>query len=217
MSSLEINFDGLVGQTHNYAGLSSGNVASTSHAKELSYPKDAAKQGLAKMKALKEMGLEQGVLAPQQRPDVQLLRRLGFTGTEQQIIEKALRSDPFLLNACYSASSMWTANAATISPSSDTADGKVHITPANLVNKLHRSIESNVTGRILKATFSDSNIFTHHQSLPHGDFFFGDEGAANHTRFCHDYGKKELNFLFTVNHISIPLDQDQRNLMLVNH
>ncbi len=193
MKAYEVNFDGLIGQTHNYAGLSDGNIASMSNAANLSYPKEAAKQGLDKMKALSDLGLKQGVLAPQQRPDLFTLRRLGFTGNDSQVIEKAYKQAPLLLNACYSASSMWTANAATISPSADTADGKVHITPANLINKFHRSIEPEVTSNILKATFKDTSIFSHHMWLPSGDYF-GDEGAANHTRLCTEYGKQGVEF-----------------------
>lgn len=193
MKSYEVNFDGLVGQTHNYAGLSTGNVASMNNAKDKSYPKEAAKQGLDKMKAVRDLGLVQGVLAPQQRPDLDTLRRLGFTGSDSQVIEKAFKKAPHLLNACYSASSMWTANAATISPGADTKDGKVHITPANLINKFHRSIEPPVTSNILRAIFSDDKVFCHHDPLPSGDYF-GDEGAANHTRLCEEYGKSGVEF-----------------------
>ena len=47
----EINFDGLIGPTHNYAGLSLGNVASASNAGGVSQPRAAAAvQGLAKMR-----------------------------------------------------------------------------------------------------------------------------------------------------------------------
>lgn len=188
MKFFEANFDGLVGPTHNYAGLSIGNVASLNNAKNTSSPKQAAKQGLQKMKSLSELGLIQGVLAPQERPDVYTLRRLGFTGTDSEVISKAAKQAPVVLKAVCSASSMWTANAATISPSADTADGKIHFTPANLTNKFHRSLEPLTTGRILKAMFSDDKYFAHHQHLPDNDHF-GDEGAANHTRLCSDYGK----------------------------
>jgi succinylarginine dihydrolase len=86
---------------------------------------------------------------------------------------------------------MWTANAATVSPSADTENGKVHFTPANLTNKLHRSIEPQVTGNILKAVFADAKYFEHHQHLPENDYY-GDEGAANHTRLCSNYGEAGL-------------------------
>lgn len=187
MKTYEVNFDGLVGPSHNYAGLSSGNIASTVNVGEVSSPKKAAKQGLEKAKSLSDLGLKQGILAPHARPDFQVLKRVGFCGTDKEIIEKASKQAPELLAACYSASAMWTANAATISPSSDTSDQKVHITPANLNNKFHRSIEPKVTGDILKATFRDEKFFTHHLHLPEGNHF-GDEGAANHTRFCNNYG-----------------------------
>ncbi|MGS0690400.1 N-succinylarginine dihydrolase [Shewanella sp. 30m-9] len=187
MKHFEANFDGLVGPTHNYAGLSFGNVASLNNAAATSSPKDAAKQGLKKAKALADLGLVQGMLAPQERPDLHTLRRIGFTGTDAAILSKAAKDAPALLRACCSASSMWTANAATVSPSADTHDGKLHFTPANLVDKLHRSIEPITTGNILQATFNDSRYFKHHQHLPeHASF--GDEGAANHTRLCDEYG-----------------------------
>lgn len=196
MKHYEVNFDGLVGPTHNYAGLSFGNVASLSNAQNVSNPREAAKQGLAKMKSLRDLGLTQGVLAPQQRPDLMTLRRLGFSGSDAKVLEQAALKAPNALLACYSASSMWTANAATVSPSADTSDGRVHFTPANLVDKFHRSIEPDVTGRILQAVFNDSKYFCHHKHLPsHPDF--GDEGAANHTRLCQQYGNAGLElFVF---------------------
>ena len=188
MKYFEANFDGLVGPTHNYAGLSVGNVASLSNAKDVSNPKAAALQGLQKMKALHDMGLKQGVLAPQERPDLNALRRLGFSGSDANILQQAAKQAPQVLRAVYSASSMWTANAATVSPSSDTADKKVHFTPANLTNKFHRSLEPETSGRILKAMFASEEHFAHHKHLPDNDHF-GDEGAANHTRFSDDYGR----------------------------
>lgn len=51
----EVNFDGLVGPTHNYAALSQGNVASMHHRGLASHPREAALQGLAKMKALADL------------------------------------------------------------------------------------------------------------------------------------------------------------------
>jgi succinylarginine dihydrolase len=196
MKFFEANFDGLVGPTHNYAGLSIGNVASLSNAKNSSSPRQAAKQGLSKMKALHDLGLTQGVLAPQERPDVYTLRRLGFSGTDAQVIAQAAKQAPAVFKAVCSASSMWTANAATISPSADTADGKIHFTPANLTNKFHRSLEPITTGKILQAMFRNPAHFAHHAHLPDNDHF-GDEGAANHTRLCSAYGKRGVElFVF---------------------
>lgn len=189
MKQFEVNFDGLVGPTHNYAGLSYGNVASLNNASAQSSPKQAAKQGLKKMKALADLGMIQGVLAPQARPDVDALRRLGFSGSDANVLQQAAKQAPAIFQACCSASSMWTANAATVSPSADTADGKVHFTPANLTNKYHRSLEPQVTGNILKATFANQQYFSHHNHLPDNEHF-GDEGAANHTRLCREYGER---------------------------
>ena len=191
--TIEANFDGLVGPTHNYAGLSAGNNASTSNAGGVSNPKEAALQGLQKMKALQDLGLVQGVLPPQERPDLHTLRKLGFSGSDAQVLTSAAKQAPLQLTACCSASSMWTANAATVSPSADCSDKKVHFTPANLNGMLHRSIEHETTGRSLKAVFNDSAHFVHHQALP-GNDRFGDEGAANHTRFCQNYGDQGIEF-----------------------
>ncbi|WP_297846117.1 N-succinylarginine dihydrolase [Pseudomonas sp.] len=193
MKSYEVNFDGLVGPTHNYGGLSYGNVASQSNSQQSSNPREAALQGLAKMKALMEMGFVQGVLAPQERPDLAGLRALGFSGTDAQVIEKAAKDAMPLLVASCSASSMWVANAATVSPSADTADGRVHFTAANLNCKYHRSIEHPTTSRVLGAMFANQQHFAHHAALP-AVAQFGDEGAANHTRFCHDYGQPGVEF-----------------------
>ncbi|MEN8638112.1 N-succinylarginine dihydrolase [Pseudomonas sichuanensis] len=193
MKSYEVNFDGLVGPTHNYGGLSYGNVASQSNSQQGSNPREAARQGLAKMKALMEMGFQQGVLAPQERPDVAALRSLGFTGSDAEVIRRAAKEAMPLLVASCSASSMWVANAATVSPSADTADGRVHFTAANLNCKYHRSIEHPTTSRVLGAMFNDDKHFAHHAALP-AVAQFGDEGAANHTRFCKDYGDAGVEF-----------------------
>ena len=183
METLEVNFDALVGPTHNYAGLAFGNIASQRHGHSVSNPKAAALEGLAKMKLLVDMGMKQGVLPPQERPNIRALRRLGFAGSDATILETAHREAPDLLAACCSASSMWAANAATISPSADAADGRVHFTPANLVSQFHRSLESSATDAILRAIFPESECFTHHPPLP-ATPQFGDEGAANHTRLA---------------------------------
>jgi succinylarginine dihydrolase len=187
MTTREFNFDGLVGPTHNYSGLSFGNVASSKNQGSIANPKLAALQGLAKLKRLADLGFAQGVLAPQARPDIDTLRQLGFAGSDADMLARAAKESPALLSGCYSASSMWTANAATVSASADTADGKVHFTPANLNNKFHRSIEHPTTARILRAVFPGER-FVHHDALPACPQF-GDEGAANHTRLTRAYGE----------------------------
>lgn len=193
MAAHELNFDGLVGPTHNYSGLSYGNVASEENVMAVSNPKEAAKQGLRKMKALHDMGFKQGVLAPHHRPNIEVLRALGFSGSDEKVLADVCRSSPVLLAAVSSASCMWTANAVTVSPSADTLDGRVHFTAANLNAKFHRSIEHSLTSQIMQASFSDERYFAHHNALPSVSQF-GDEGAANHTRFCSDYGSGGVEF-----------------------
>jgi len=178
----EVNFDGLPGPTHNYSGLATGNLAAERNKSLVANPRRAALQGLAKMKALADRGFLQAVLPPHERPDLAALRALGFAGNDNALLAAAARDAPQLLAACSSASPMWVANAATVSPSGDTADGRVHFTPANLVAHFHRSLETATTTRVLRAIFADENHFAVHDALPAAPQF-GDEGAANHTRF----------------------------------
>lgn len=191
MKAREVNFDGLVGLTHHYAGLSFGNEASTKHQFRVSNPKLAAKQGLLKMKALADAGFVQGVIAPQERPNVPVLRQLGFTGSDEQVVARVAKQAPNLLSAASSASSMWVANAATVSPSSDSMDGKVHLTVANLNNKFHRASEAPTTESLLQAIFRNEDYFSVHGALPQVGMF-GDEGAANHNRLGGAYGEPSV-------------------------
>jgi succinylarginine dihydrolase len=187
----EVQFDGLVGPTHNYGGLSPGNVASTEHEGQLSNPRAAARQGLAKMSFVRKLGAAQAVLPPQDRPSLASLRRLGFRGSDEEVIARAAEGDGLLLRVCSSASSMWTANAATVTPSCDTADGRVHFVPANLQQMFHRSIEATTTTRILRAIFADESVFAVSDPLPGGGQF-ADEGAANQTRLFTSRGAVQL-------------------------
>ncbi|HEU5046755.1 MAG TPA: N-succinylarginine dihydrolase [Rickettsiales bacterium] len=182
MDTIEVNIDGLVGPTHNYAGLSFGNVASERHALSESHPMAAALQGLNKMKFLHDLGIPQLVMPPHPRPEMNILHQLGFTKIED------VPDD--ILYPIYSASAMWTANAATVSPAADTEDGKTHFTPANLSSKFHRSIEPAVTAQYLKKIFPEPH-FVHHAPLP-AHHVFSDEGAANHMRLCKGHGAKGL-------------------------
>lgn len=187
----EFNFDGLVGPTHNYGGLSAGNVASMSHGGQASNPRKAALQGLAKMRFVAGLGVGQGVLPPHPRPSLRTLHALGFHGSDEEVLAAAAKDGGQLLRLVSSAAAMWTANAATVAPSSDTADGRVHFTPANLQAMFHRSIEAPVTTRVLRAIFSDPTRFVVHDPLPGGGQF-ADEGAANHTRLATERGVVHL-------------------------
>ncbi len=192
--ALEANADGLIGPTHSYAGLSPGNLASSLNAGEASNPRAAVLQGLDKMKRLADLGLPQFVLPPHERPDIPFLRRLGFTGADAAVLEAAWKTAPSFAAAACSASPMWAANAATVTPSADSADGRVHFTPANLVTNLHRSLEHQQTKRALDALFPDPARFAVHDALPSVGHL-ADEGAANHVRLCADHGKPGVNIL----------------------
>jgi succinylarginine dihydrolase len=189
----EFNFDGLVGPSHNYAGLSFGNVASFSNVRSSSNPRQAALQGLAKMRELAARGFAQAVMPPQGRPNFRLLRSLGFSGTDADVLARAYREAPVILACAWSAAPMWTANAATVSPSADSLDGRVHFTAANLNNKLHRAEEHVQATRTLRAIFGNSEHFMVHDPLPSVPAF-ADEGAANHTRFAASHGAAGVEF-----------------------
>src|SRR5690606_27204319 len=167
----EINFDGLIGPSHNYAGLSVGNLAAMAHAGKASHPRAAALQGLAKMRGNMRLGLAPGVFVPPPRPTRSWLEARAWDE----------KGDRALLAGAWSASSMWTANAATVSPAPDTADGRCHLTAANLVAMPHRSQEWPDTLRQLRLAFADERHFAVHGPVPP---CFGDEGAANHMRLA---------------------------------
>jgi succinylarginine dihydrolase len=175
----EINFDGIVGPSHNYAGLSFGNLAATAHAGEVSCPRAAALQGLAKMRGTMALGLAQGVFVPLPRPNAGWLEALAADAA----------TDGVVVAGAWSASSMWTANAATVSPAPDTADGRCHLTVANLVTMPHRSHEWPDTLRQLELAFADPRHFAVHGPVPP---CFGDEGAANHMRLARGHGEPGL-------------------------
>jgi len=192
--AIEANADGLIGPTHSYAGLSPGNLASSLNKGEASNPRAAVLQGLDKMKTLADLGLPQFVLPPHERPDIPFLRSLGFTGSDARVLEQAWRDAPSFAAAACSASPMWAANAATVTPSADAADSRVHFTPANLVTNLHRSLEHQQTRRALDALFPDRAHFAVHDALPSVGHL-ADEGAANHVRLCAEHGAPGVNLL----------------------
>ncbi|QZH75209.1 MAG: N-succinylarginine dihydrolase [Erythrobacter sp.] len=175
----EINFDGIVGPSHNYAGLSLGNLAATKNAGATSYPRAAALQGVAKMRHNMTKGLAQGFFLPLPRPNNGWLEALAADPS----------TDAALVAGAWSASSMWTANAATVSPASDTADGRCHLTVANLVTMPHRSHEWPDTLAQLRLAFADTAHFAVHDPVPP---CFGDEGAANHMRLTSAHGEAGL-------------------------
>ena len=179
-AAVECQFDGLVGPSHNFAGLAQGNLAAQGNAGSVSNPRAAALQGLAKMRAVAEAGIPQGWLPPPLRPDLDFLRGLGFAGSTAQVLSKAAAQAPDMLRVAWSASAMWVANAATVSPAADTADGAVHFSPANLLSHAHRAIEAPSRMRHLQAIFAGPNFRVHPPlaAVPE----LADEGAANHTR-----------------------------------
>lgn len=190
--TVEINFDGLVGPTHNYAGLSPGNVASQANFGETAYPRAAALQGLTKMRTLMDMGLTQGFLPPPMRPAAGALRAFGFGGNDDEVLATAAGEDLALFRAVCSASTMWRANAATVLAAPDTADGRVHLVTANLAGMLHRSFEGLETEAVLRRVFRDPARFQVHGPLPSARHF-GDEGAANHMRLASSHGARGVN------------------------
>lgn len=180
MALVEINFDGIIGPSHNYAGLSPGNIASANNAGAVSQPRAAALQGIEKMRANLCLGLAQGFFMPLDRPNKAWLAGLTTDMTT---------ADPHIRAAAFSASAMWAANAATVSPAPDTTDGRCHLSAANLLTMAHRSHEWTGTLVQLKLAFADERHFTVHGPVPPP---FGDEGAANFMRLCPSHGEAGL-------------------------
>ena len=175
----EYNFDGIVGPTHHYGGLSRGNLASTQHRGQLGNPRAAALEGLEKMRLVAGLGVGQAVLPPQPRPPLQLLTQLGYGSDLGRALEKLFDDSLGHGSRLFSASAMWTANAATVVPSCDARDGKLHLLVANLSAMSHRSLEPPVTERVLRRIFAAPEQFEVHPALPG---YLGDEGAANQLR-----------------------------------
>ncbi len=192
MLAHEWQFDGLVGPTHNYAGLAKGNLAAAHNAGAVSNPRMAALQGLEKMRFVRNLGVHQAFLPPHYRPLVGELKRLGFEGGLAQILQHASADAPELLAAFFSSSFMWAANAATITPFADNATGKLHVTPANLVSHLHRAVEAPFGTKLFSLIFHNKKLFSNHNYL-NSVHSLGDEGAANHMRIIDNHAKVAFN------------------------
>ena len=172
--SFEVNFDGLVGPTHNYAGLSHGNIHSVNNKNKPSNPYEAAIQGLNKMKLMHDLGYKQCIIPPQKRPFLK-----DYEDYQNMVV-----------NA--SASSMWVANSCTIAPSVDSYNNKLNLLIANLNSTQHRRLEAPQTYAILNKIFEDSDKFLIQPPI-NSTGELDDEGAANHTRFCNSYEEEGLH------------------------
>lgn len=198
---VELNIDALVGPTHIYGGLGVGNVASALHRGRLSQPRQAALEGLDKARLVAGFGIPQFLLKPPLRPEADFLKRLGFVGSLSEQLTVAAREEPAAHVTAVSSAFMWAANAATFSPSVDCADGRNHLSIANLVSSWHRSLEHRDRYRQLKEMFAslqsrDSYYTELHPALPQS-VPLRDEGAANHMRLSDRSGCAALNlFVF---------------------
>lgn len=182
-SDPELQLDGLAGPTHHFGGLSFGNRASMTHAGWHSCPRQAALQGLAKMRQVLTLGVPQAVLPPLPRPDIGFLRQAGFSGDDTAVLEQAARRDPYLLRLAMSSAFMWTANTATVIPSCDSTDQRCHLVIANLIATPHRALEAHARAAMLRMLFPDLDRVVVHDPLP-ASLALSDEGAANHSRLC---------------------------------
>ena len=184
--AIEVQIDGLPGPTHHFAGLSVGNLASQANAGWSSRPRAAARQGLAKMRKVLELGVVQAVLPPLARPDLGFLRGCGFVGDDRAVLAQAA-AEPHLLSVASSSAFMWTANVATVAPSVDTVDGRLRLVTANLMTTPHRALEGRPRADQLRRLFRDPDLVAVHDPLP-ASTALGDEGAANHCRFALEHG-----------------------------
>ncbi len=189
MKLIEAQVDRLVGPTHHFGGLGVGNVASQSHAGNVSNPANAAIQGLDKMRLIASYGVPQFILPPQVRPDIPFLRQVGFQIDDGEALGQVARQTPIVLSAAMSCSAMWTANAATVSPAIDNRFGLPSMTVANLDASLHRAIEADATWQELRNLFPHANVL---RPLP-GGAAMRDEGAANHMRLGSDQNQPGIH------------------------
>jgi succinylarginine dihydrolase len=180
---IEIQIDGLIGPTHHFGGLGVGNVASQQNQWQVSHPRSAALEGLAKMERVASLGVPQFFLPPLARPDWKLLEQHGYCGDRGDILKRCGDENPRLLSAAYSSSFMWTANAATTASGVETQDGRSHAVIANLSASLHRSIEAHERWRQFQAWTEGVAGIEIHGPLD-SDPVLRDEGAANHMRLC---------------------------------
>ncbi len=190
MSVQEVNFDGLVGPTHHFGGLGVGNLASQTHGGQTARPRAAAIEGICKMRLVASLGAIQYVLPPQRRPDLRFLQQLGFDGSPEQILGSAATDSLAMLSAAWSASAMWTANAATVTAAADSADGRLHLSVANLTSSIHRSLEPPETLQRLQGIFWHPDVVVH-APLP-ATWGLRDEGAANHMRLWNDAAEQGI-------------------------
>jgi succinylarginine dihydrolase len=172
----ELQIDGLPGPTHHFAGLGVGNKASQQHAGFISRPRAAARQGLAKMRRIMQLGVPQAFLPPLPRPDFGFLRRSGLSGSERELVAAATSQQ---LHIAYSSAFMWTANCATVAPASDTDDGRSRLVVANMSSTKHRALEGAARAEQLRAMLPVDVVAPLTAD-------FADEGAANHIRLTGD-------------------------------
>ncbi len=195
-SHVEINIDGMIGPTHHFGGLGVGNLASLGSQNQVSNPREAALEGIAKMELLAGLGIDQFYLPPLERPNWRWLESVGFAGQRRDVLRRCLDEAPSVLSAAYSSAFMWTANAATVAPACDTIDGKLHLVPANLCSNLHRgqeALERRVQLRKMFEPISNAHV---HEPLP-SVVSLRDEGAANHMRLCSHNGERGVHvFVF---------------------
>ena len=195
-SYVEINIDGMIGPTHHFGGLGVGNLASLGSQNQVSNPREAALEGIAKMELLAGLGIDQFYLPPLERPNWRWLESVGFAGQRSDVLRRCLDEAPSVLSAAYSSAFMWTANAATVAPACDTMDGKLHILPANLCSNLHRGQEALERRDQLRTMFEPVLNSQVHEPLP-SVISLRDEGAANHMRLCSHNGERGVHvFVF---------------------
>ena len=188
----EINVDGLIGPTHHFGGLGVGNLASQSSRFQTSSPKAAALEGVAKMELVASIGVPQLYLPPLQRPNWNWLNQVGFVGERGDVLKRCFDMSPVLLSAAYSSAFMWTANAASVAPASDTLDKTLRVVPANLCCNLHRGQEANPRGEQISALLAQVTHASVLSPLP-SVFTLRDEGAANHMRLCNSDRTKAVH------------------------
>lgn len=211
MSLVDVQVDRIVGPTHHFGGLGIGNVASIKNEGEVSNPAAAALQGLDKMRLVASLGAPQMILPPQRRPNLRFLRRLGFRSSNSDVLRQAFDEEPRVLSATMSCSSMWTANAATVSAAVDNHCQELTMTVANLNSSVHRALEARETLADLRHCFPFAKV----APAMRGGTAMRDEGAANHMRLGSGDAKAGLHVLVYGDQAPLPTKHFARQSRLL--
>lgn len=152
------------------------------------HPKRAAQQAIELMRIRMQHNIHQVIIPPPYRPSLGALPNIGFASDEPvKMLVDLYRHAPELYSQCWQANTANTAYSMKTCPSTDSADGKVHILIANRCENLFLANDAPFYQKLAKQLFGDKNRFTIHSPLPNAAGFC-DHGNAQHFRLSPNLG-----------------------------